>query len=1117
MPKRDDLHTVMILGSGPIVIGQACEFDYSATQGCKALKEESMRLILLNSNPATVMTDPGLSDRTYVEPMTAEVAGEIIRLEKPQAILPTLGGQTALNLAMELHEKGCLSENGVEMIGADPDVIEIAESRERFRDTMSKLGLDIPRSALAHNVEEAVDVALRVTGFPAIVRPSFTLGGTGGGIAKNREELELLAWKGLNASPIRQILVEESLVGWKEMELEMIRDRGDNAIIVCGIENVDPMGVHTGDSITVAPIQTLTDREYQDMRDEALRVARAVGLNGGCNIQFAVHPGTGRRVVIEMNPRVSRSSALASKATGYPIARVAAKLSVGYELSELKNGITGKSACFEPALDYCVVKAPRFDFEKFQGASSVLGLEMRAVGETMALGGNYREALQKALRGLETGLLSLEIKGKGGAGSDKERLKALKARLREPEPERLSVLYQALRLGLTLDEARAITQLDPWFIQQLQLILETEGFVRGPFAQTLLAGGNPPWQDWAAVKAQGFSDAQIARIATSAADPSKGQKGICQGEVRRLRELAGCRPHFRQVDTCAGEFLAGTPYFYSSYDSPSPPEDGDPDPQDAPGTGPGVSGPGKVLILGGGPNRIGQGIEFDYCCVKAAQAFLDMGYNTVMVNSNPETVSTDYDAVGRLYFEPVTLEDALAICERERPDGVIVQLGGQTPLNLAMSLKEAGVPIWGTPPEAIFRAEDRHGWNDLVKKLGLSQPPGDTASDAEGALKVASGIGFPVIVRPSFVLGGRWMRIMANERDLALYVRGLSESGLQIGGDSPILVDKFLDDAVEVDVDAVADGERVVIAAVMEHIERAGVHSGDSSCCIPPFTLPDAIQKEIARQTSLLGLELGVRGLMNIQFAVQDGKVYVLEANPRASRTAPFVAKATGRPLIEAAAGVMAGRTLEGLGFLDKPAPPHFSVKEAVIPWGRFVGSTVLLGPEMHSTGEVMGMDRSFGHAFLKASIAAGTDVPLGGEIILTVADRDKDQLIGPASVLRDMGFTFLATPGTRKKLKEHGINAGTLYNINVPRKPNVLEYLKNGKARMFVNTAQDAGSIRDSSVLRAEAIVRGVPIMTTLAGLNAMVEGLKAIRGSKWSICPLQDYHRDQAGKPGA
>ncbi|MDR2461546.1 MAG: carbamoyl-phosphate synthase large subunit [Deltaproteobacteria bacterium] len=1108
MPKRKDLETVMILGSGPIVIGQACEFDYSATQGCKALKEEGLRLVLLNSNPATVMTDPELSDRTYVEPMTGAIAEEILRLERPQAILPTLGGQTALNLAIELHEKGVLAELGVEMIGSSPDVIEIAESRERFRHTMASLGLDIPNSALAHSVEEAVDTA-RMTGFPAIIRPSFTLGGTGGGIAKNQEELELLAWKGLNASPIHQILVEESLIGWKEMELEMIRDLADNAIIVCGIENVDPMGVHTGDSITVAPIQTLTDVEYQAMRDEALTVARAVGLNGGCNIQFAVHPSTGRRVVIEMNPRVSRSSALASKATGFPIARVAAKLSIGYFLSELKNGITSKSACFEPALDYCVVKAPRFNFEKFIGASSVLGLEMRAVGETMALGGNFREALQKALRGLENGLMSLEYESPQSTNyipestgvKDPRILEDLKRNLAKPMPERLNVLYEALRQGLTRAEAMELTTLDSWFIIQLEMILETERFMEGEFARLIGAAVSPSKSSWLKVKAQGFSDSQIAKITLR----STGVK-VSPVEVGILREKAGVRPHFRQVDTCAGEFFAQTPYYYSSYDSPEEPQKL-PEENNKPLE---IKEPKKqkVMILGGGPNRIGQGIEFDYCCVKAAQAFSDMGFSTIMVNSNPETVSTDYDQVGRLYFEPVTLEDVLAICQVEDPDGVIVQLGGQTPLNLARSLAASGVPIWGTPPEAIFRAEDRHDWNELVKKLVLNQPPARMAQDEKSALAVAGEIGYPVIVRPSFVLGGRAMRIIDNTDDLKAYVEGFNKSGLGLGPDNPILVDKFLEDAVEIDVDAVADGRQVVIAAIMEHIERAGVHSGDSSCCIPPFTLSSQIQEEITRQTELLGLELGVLGLMNIQFAVKDGLVYVLEANPRASRTAPFVAKATGRNLIQAACEVMAGKTLKEVGFQPESPPDYFAVKEAVIPWSRFFGAEVFLGPEMHSTGEVMGLDRTFGHAFLKAQLAAGTDVPLGGEILLTVADKDKQELMPLAQELYKMGFIFKATPGTVKTLAQNGMEAGTLYNINDSRKPNVLEFLKSGKVRMFVNTAFDPQSVRDSSLLRAEAINRGVPIMTTLAGLAAMVEGLKSIKKANWNVLPLQGYH---------
>ncbi|MDR2353712.1 MAG: carbamoyl-phosphate synthase large subunit [Deltaproteobacteria bacterium] len=1104
MPKRKDLETVMILGSGPIIIGQACEFDYSATQGCKALKEEGLRLILLNSNPATVMTDPGLSDRTYIEPLTAEVAQEILRAERPQAILPTLGGQTALNLAMELHFKDVLKELKVELIGADPEVIEIAESRERFRKTMTDLGLDIPISSFAQTVEEALDI-VATTGYPAIIRPSYTLGGTGGGIARNREELELLAWKGLHASPVRQILVEESLIGWKEMELEMIRDLADNAIIVCGIENVDPMGVHTGDSITVAPIQTLTDVEYQAMRDEALRVARAVGLNGGCNIQFAVNPQTGRRVVIEMNPRVSRSSALASKATGYPIARVAAKLSVGYYLHELKNGITGKSACFEPALDYCVVKAPRFNFEKFAGAKATLGLEMRAVGETMALGGNFREALQKSLRGLETGLMSLEYRGMGTEPLTPAALKEkLIQRLSVPEPDRLAVLYEALRIGLTREEAQHITTLDPWFIVQLELILKAERLIEGEFAKYLGENDNPPASFWREIKAQGFSDAKIAKIITRVTG-----KSFRPLEIGRLRMERGVLPHFKQVDTCAGEFAAETPYFYSTYDSPETV------PSTSLATQPDTLGETslpqtrpKVMILGGGPNRIGQGIEFDYCCVKACQAFSAMGYETIMVNSNPETVSTDYDAVGRLYFEPVTLEDVLAIYLREKPQGVVVQLGGQTPLNLAMNLTKAGVPIWGTPPEAIFRAEDRSSWNALVKKLDLLEPPGDMAKDEESALKIATLIGFPVIARPSFVLGGRAMRIIGNPVDLSSYVKSFAESGLNLGPNTPILIDKFLDDAVEVDVDAVADGSQVVVVAIMEHIERAGVHSGDSSCCIPPFTLSSDLQKEITRQTELLGLELGVKGLMNIQFAVRENQVFVLEANPRASRTAPFVAKATGRALIEAASAVMAGKSLQEIGFQSEAPPTYHAVKEAVIPWGRFSGAEVFLGPEMHSTGEVMGIDRSFGHAFLKAQIAAGTTLSLGGEIILTVADRDKEALVPLAHELQLLGFKFLGTPGTVKKLAAHGIESKILYNINERKTPNILDYIKSGKARMFVNTAQDPQAIRDSSVLRSEAISRGLPIMTTMAGLSAMIDGLKAITRAHWNILPLQEYH---------
>ncbi|MDR1298218.1 MAG: carbamoyl-phosphate synthase large subunit, partial [Deltaproteobacteria bacterium] len=1107
----------------------------SATQGCKALKEEKYRLVLLNSNPATVMTDPEFSDRTYVEPMTPEVAADIIVREHVDAILPTLGGQTALNLAMELHARGYM-DPGVKMIGSTPEVIEIAENRSRFRETMTRLGLDIPVSGLASTVEEAVEIAKK-TRFPAVIRPSFTLGGTGGGVAYNLDELTELAWRGLTASPIRQILVEESLIGWKEMELEMIRDLADNAIIVCGIENVDPMGVHTGDSVTVAPIQTLTDVEYQAMRDESLRVARAVGLNGGCNIQFAVNPKTGRRVVIEMNPRVSRSSALASKATGFPIARVASKLAVGYTLGELKNGITGKSACFEPALDYCVVKAPRFNFEKFAGASSVLGLEMKAVGETMALGGNFREALQKALRGLEIGLhgLGAPVSPAEAALPDDLKLERLKEKLVLPLPERLSDVYSALRLGLPPAEACLLTGLDPWFVSQIELIIEAEETARGTFAETVARGGNPPAADWRHLKAQGLSDIRLAKLINEA---SPGLETSAE-KILGLRLKAGVVPHFRQVDTCAGEFEAGTPYYYSSYDSPVSPMPAGPGDSGRPKE----PGRGRVMILGGGPNRIGQGIEFDYCCVKATQAFAAMGLETVMVNSNPETVSTDYDAVGRLYFEPVTLEDVLAVYNLEKPDGVIVQLGGQTPLNLAMALKDHGVDIWGTDPASIFRAENRRDWNELVEKLKLNQPPSGMARDAETAAEIAKNIGYPVIVRPSFVLGGRAMCVIYQERELADYVSRLavsgSEQGLDLDSRHLILVDKFLEGAVEVDVDAVADGGQVVIAAIMEHIERAGIHSGDSCCSIPTFSLPLSVLNEIRSQTHKLGLELGVRGLMNIQFAVtKDSEIYVLEANPRASRTAPFVAKATGCPIIEVAAKVMAGRTLEQIGFTKEPHRDHVAVKEAVLPWSRFQGTQVVLGPEMRSTGEVMGIDNNFGIAFLKSQIAAGMATPQLGNVVMTVCDADKPALKTSAAKLARMGYDLFATQGTARYLgKETGVKPAVLSKLGSV-KPNLVDFLGSNPVQFVLNTTSGQKADRDSVLIRAEAIKRGIPLITTMAGLTAAVTGLEALvelraenarkaeesgpedagrprKYSPWGVTPLQDYHnpaRDQA-----
>jgi carbamoyl-phosphate synthase large subunit len=1108
----------MIFGSGPIIIGQACEFDYSATQGCKALKEENYRLILLNSNPATVMTDPEFSDRTYVEPMTAEVAADVAVKENVQAILPTLGGQTALNLAMDLFLKKYLPPDVV-MIGSTPEVIEIAESRQRFRETMTNLGLEVPVSDLANTVDEATAIAQK-TGFPAIVRPSYTLGGTGGGVAYNLDELTELAWRGLTASPVHQILVEESLIGWKEMELEMIRDLDDNAIIVCGIENVDPMGVHTGDSVTVAPIQTLTDVEYQSMRDDALKVARAVGLNGGCNIQFAINPETGRRVVIEMNPRVSRSSALASKATGFPIARVASKLAVGYTLGELKNGITGKSACFEPALDYCVVKAPRFNFEKFAGSSPVLGLEMKAVGETMALGGNFREALQKALRGLEIGQVGLgSFPPPGGPNlSDEERLELVKEKLVQPLPERLSDVYHALKLGLAAEEAAHLTGLDPWFIDQIRLIIEAEKMASGPLADLIAKGEKPSAEMWRHLKAQGLSDLRLAVLVSESGKAPEANQEL----ISSLRLEAGVIPYFRQVDTCAGEFEAGTPYYYSSFDSPVSPSEESRPPADKK----------RVMILGGGPNRIGQGIEFDYCCVKASQAFAAMGFETIMVNSNPETVSTDYDAVGRLYFEPVTLEDVLAVCRKEKPDGVVVQLGGQTPLNLAMALRAHGVPIWGTDPASIFRAENRRDWSALVEKLGLRQPPSGMARDAETAKSIAARIGYPVMVRPSFVLGGRAMCVIYNEHDLSEYVAQFISQGLELGADLGderlILVDKFLEGAVEVDVDAVADGNQVVIAAIMEHIEQAGIHSGDSCCSIPPITLPLSVLEGIRSQTRKLGLELGVKGLMNIQFAVtKDNEIYVLEANPRASRTAPFVAKATGCPIIEVAAKVMAGQTLQETGFVSEPRRDYVAVKEAVLPWSRFKGASVTLGPEMRSTGEVMGVDKNFGIAFLKSQIAAGMNYPQLGNVVLTVCDADKGALRPLASRLAEMGYFLLATKGTAEFLEKEASLKPVVLNKLRSIKPNIVDYLSSNPVQFVVNTTIGQKADEDSVLIRAEAIKRGIPLITTMAGLNAAVTGLLALKEltaknevdeksqpestrkhSPFDVTPLQDYH---------
>ena len=1127
MPKCNDIRSVMVLGSGPIVIGQACEFDYSGTQGCKVLKEEGCRIILLNSNPATVMTDPDFSDRTYMEPVDIHIASAIIRQERPDALLPTLGGQTALNLAMELHKSGVLQECGVRMIGAQPESIELAEDRQKFHEAMVQVGLDMPRSGRARSVAEAVEIARKV-GFPAIVRPSFTLGGTGGGVAYNLEEFKAVASRGIEISPIGEVLVEESVLGWKEIELEVMRDQADNAIVVCGIENFDPMGIHTGDSITVAPIQTLSDQEYQALRNDALTVVRTIGVDtGGCNIQFAINPQTGRRVVIEMNPRVSRSSALASKATGFPIARIAAKLALGYTLDELRNDIVGTSACFEPVLDYCVVKVPRFNYEKFSGAEPILGLQMHSVGETMALGGNFREALQKALRGLETGLSGLEPLRRDSDETPMtrhKRLDMLRHDLHAPGPDRLLFLYEALSLGMDMEEARVLTGIDPWFLLQLESIVAAECAVSkvvAPILDILISPSTEKKftpEDATAVrwiKSQGFSDARIAALLRVSCEglPSCS---VTEKDVRAMRHALGVTPVFRSVDTCAGEFAVLTPYYYSTYDAvqgdiedkkvrhvlPLIEKESTATDLHAPDGGP----LRKVMILGGGPNRIGQGVEFDYCCVQASFALRELGITSIMVNSNPETVSTDYDTADTLYFEPLTVEDILAVCEVECPDGVVVQFGGQTPLNLAASLEEAGIPIIGTPPSGIALAEDRQAFNNLMNSLNIPQPASGMAFNEESACRIAKGIGYPVMVRPSFVLGGRAMRIIHDETSLREYVNGRT-TGMKLRPDAPILVDKFLEDAVEVDVDAVSDGREVTIAAIMEHIEQAGVHSGDSCCSIPARTLSDDLLDRIRDHTRRTGLALGTVGLLNIQFAIRHNEVFILEANPRASRTVPFVSKATGVPVARIATAVMCGMSLGKTGFGGEVVISHHAVKEVVLPFERFPGAEISLGPEMRSTGEVMGIDSSFGMAFLKAQAAAGTPIPFSGNIILSVTDRDKQALAPLAARLVALGFCLYATPGTRDVLAEHGIKAELVVKIG-PQRPHLLDFMRNGEASMIVNTVSGPRSARDATVLRAEALARHVTTLTTLAALRAAVEGLEIRQTSMCSVAPLQEYY---------
>ena len=1083
MPRRTDITSILLIGSGPIVIGQACEFDYSGTQACKALKEEGYRVILLNSNPATIMTDPELADRTYLEPVTVEVVEQVIERERPDALLPTMGGQTALNIAVGLAKRGTLSKFGVQLIGASAEAIHKAEDREAFKLAMGRIGLKTPESGSARTREEAARVAERI-GFPAIVRPSFTLGGTGGNIAYNREEFERHVEWGLAMSPMGEILVERSVIGWKEFELEVMRDLKDNVVIVCPIENVDPMGVHTGDSITVAPAMTLTDKEYQVMRDAAVRIIREVGVDtGGSNIQFAVHPETGDLVVIEMNPRVSRSSALASKATGFPIAKIAAKLAVGYTLDELSNDITRVTkAAFEPTIDYVVVKMPRFAFEKFPGADPTLTTQMKSVGEAMAIGRTFKEALQKAIRSLEVDRFGLgSLHGLDGAvppGANRDELAArVRSALQTPHPDRVWHVADAMRLGVSVEELAALTRIDPWFLDQIHELVE---FERRLGAATSSLDPDLLWE----AKRLGFSDERLAQLT-----------GVETGELRRRRAAGSSQgaAHgvtYKRVDTCAAEFEAHTPYLYSTYEGQceSRPTDRR-----------------KVMILGGGPNRIGQGIEFDYCCVHAAFALREEGFETIMVNCNPETVSTDYDTSDRLYFEPLTEEDVLNIVDRERPIGVVVQFGGQTPLKLALPLARAGVKILGTSPDAIDRAEDRERFRSLLVQLGLRQPDSGMARSVEEAARAAAKIGYPVMVRPSYVLGGRAMQIVFHEPGLLDYMA----SAVKASPNHPVLIDKYLEDAIEIDVDAISDGRQVVVAGIMEHIEEAGVHSGDSACSLPPYTLEGDMVAEIRRQTAALAMELGVVGLMNAQFAVRGGHLYVLEVNPRGSRTVPFVSKAIGVPLAKLAMKVMMGKTLEALGFTEAPTLRHVAVKEAVFPFTKFAGVDVLLGPEMKSTGEVMGIDDDFGWAFAKSQAAAGVPLPRAGRVVLSVKDHDKPAALEVARRLRRLGFLLEATRGTAAYLQHHGVEVEPVNKVTEGR-PHIVDHIKNGEISLVVNTVGSESSQADSASIRREALQKGLPYCTTMPGARAAVMGMEAALRKGLTIRSLQEYHHN-------
>jgi len=1150
MPKRTDLRKILIIGSGPIVIGQACEFDYSGTQACKALREEGYTVVLVNSNPATIMTDPGTADRTYIEPITWEVVAKVIERERPDALLPTLGGQTGLNTAMALHKHGVLEKYGVQMIGATPRAIVMAEDREQFKAAMQRIGIAVPKSGVARSLADAHAIREQV-GLPCVLRPSFTLGGTGGGIAYNREEFHDLIGRGLELSPVGEVLVEESVIGWKEFELEVMRDCADNVVIVCSIENLDPMGIHTGDSITVAPAQTLTDKEYQRMRDAAIAIIREIGVEtGGSNIQFAINPANGAMIAIEMNPRVSRSSALASKATGFPIAKIAAKLAVGYRLDELRNDITsrpekgtgtfsGTPACFEPTIDYVVTKIPRFNFEKFPEADATLTTQMKSVGETMAIGRTFKESLQKALRGLETGHFGLGCDRADRWGTSQQPgADEIMTRLATPNSERIWFLRYALKAGFSLADIHQRTRIDLWFLHHIAEIVAMEDRLRAEAAkqrpgETGESGLARLDADlFLQAKQYGFSDRQLAHLWHTS-----------EAEVRRARKSRRIEPTYKLVDTCAAEFEAYTPYYYSTYEAPvlalTDAEPGRQDDKQSPGSisdslSPGLlvplstdetrppSGRDRIMILGGGPNRIGQGIEFDYCCCHAAFALKDAGFETIMVNSNPETVSTDYDTSDHLFFEPLTAEDVLNICDRMQPKGIIVQFGGQTPLNLARALEAAGAPIIGTSPESIDIAEDRERFQELVARLHLRQPDNGIAQEAQQALRVARRIGFPVLVRPSYVLGGRAMEIVYDDSSLSRYMA----RAMEVSPGKPILIDKFLESAIEVDVDCLSDGDRTVIGGVMQHIEEAGIHSGDSACVIPPHSLPTPIVEEIKRQTRAMARELNVKGLMNVQFAIQVaargaadpslsestfwkldlGQVFVLEVNPRASRTVPFVSKATGIPLARYASLVMVGKTIDELRLADEVLPQHFSVKESVFPFNKFPGVDIILGPEMRSTGEVMGSDRSFPMAFAKAQMAANALLPKAGTIFISVADRDKPEAVLIARALAELGYPLLSTRGTAAALRTAGVAVTDLPKIQEGR-PNLIDYMKNGQVALVINTPSGKGARTDEGRIRAAAVSHGVTCITTLAAAQAAVEACRALRQSELTVHALQDW----------